>query len=383
MSRSASTIRAAVAFWALYGATAWGSNEQPLSKGGLQTGGSTQTGGSSGMGTGGSAPTGGQGGTNTILPPGGSGGDAGPGAGSGGSGGSGGRSVTEECATTKATATDMTMVVPADIIFAIDSSGSMDEEIVFVQTFMNTFSQQISAAGVDARVILLGDPEAICIGAPLGTGQCPDDSNPPAYLHVPVEVGSNDGLNIFIDSYPEWQAHLRPNASKSFVIVTDDDATDEPNNSAAVFQANVAALDPVMFARWTFNGVYCFTECEDAAAIGEVYVDLVAATMGVGGDLCLQDFQPVFNRLAQQIITTSGTEITCEWAFPARPMGQTFSADLVAVERSAGGTRMPLVRVGSAADCTQGGWYFDSDFNPTKIVACPSTCTDLQGQMGG
>jgi hypothetical protein len=40
-----------------------------------------------------------------------------------------GRSVTPECASTGATATDVTTVVPADIIFAIDSSGSMDEEI--------------------------------------------------------------------------------------------------------------------------------------------------------------------------------------------------------------------------------------------------------------
>jgi hypothetical protein len=51
--------------------------------------------------------------------------------------------------------------VPADIIFAIDSSGSMDEEIAFVQTHMNAFSQQIVAAGIDARVILIGDPGAI------------------------------------------------------------------------------------------------------------------------------------------------------------------------------------------------------------------------------
>jgi Mg-chelatase subunit ChlD len=35
---------------------------------------------------------------------------------------------------------------PADIIFALDNSGSMDEEAAFVQQNMNAFSDQIVAA---------------------------------------------------------------------------------------------------------------------------------------------------------------------------------------------------------------------------------------------
>jgi hypothetical protein len=300
-----------------------------------------------------------------------------------GSMGVGGRMVTRDCAASMATATDMTTVVPADIVFAIDSSRSMNEEIVFVQTFMQEFSAQIAAAGIDARVILLGDPSAICIGAPLGSGQCPDDSNPPSYIHVDQGVDSNDGLNVLIDSYPNWSQHLRPEASKSFVIVTDDDATDAPYDSSEAFMTALTALDPTMFQKFTFNGVYCFTDCEQAAAIGSVYVDLVAMTQGIGGDLCLQDFQPVFDRLAEQIVMTSGSEITCEWPFPAPPTGQSFVADLVGVERTVGGVRTPLVRVNSEAECALGGFYFDSLFNPTRLIACPTTCAELQGQVGG
>jgi hypothetical protein len=107
-------------------------------------------------------------------------------------------------------------------------------------------------------------------------------------------------------------------------------------------------------------------------------------TMGIAGDLCLQDFQPVFDRLAEQIITMSGSEITCEWALPPAPTGKTFAGDLVAVERSVmGATGMPLTRVNSEAECAQGGWYFDSALNPSKILACPNTCMELQGQTGG
>jgi hypothetical protein len=313
----------------------------------------------------------------------GSGGAAGAEA-TGGAGGQAGRMVTEECAASKATATDMTVVVPADIIFAIDSSTSMDDEIVLVQTFMNAFSQQIAAAGVDPRVILIGDPEAICIGAPLGNGTCPADSNLPTYVHVEADVGSRDALNVILSTFPTWQQHLRPNASKSFVVVTDDDATDAPNDSAATFAANLTALDPAMFATWSMNGVYCFSDCEQAAAVGTVYQELVTMTQGIGGDLCLQDFQPVFDKLAEQIVMMSGSEITCEWELPAAPTGQSFAGDLVAVSRSAmGAMPTPLTRVNSLAECAAGGWYFDSALNPSKIVACPTTCTELQGQTGG
>jgi hypothetical protein len=166
--------------------------------------------------------------------------------------------------------------------------------------------------------------------------------------------------------------------------VTDDDATDAPNDTAATFLANLTALDPAMFAKWTFNGVYCFSDCDQAAAIGTVYDELVTQTMGIAGDLCLQDFQPVFDRLAEQIITMSGSEITCEWELPAAPTGQSFAGDLVAVSRSAmGAMPTPLTRVNSLAECAAGGWYFDSALNPSKIVACPTTCTELQGQTGG
>ncbi|MET0595596.1 MAG: vWA domain-containing protein [Polyangiaceae bacterium] len=348
-------------------------------------GGSGATGGA-GPGSGGSGGTFGTGGNatgGTTIDPGGGGRlDAG-GQDVQGDTSDGGRMIDPGCAATQTKADDVTKVVPADIIFAIDSSGSMDAEIGFVQAQMNAFSQQITASGIDVRVILIGDPSAICIGAPLGSGTCPNDTKLPNYIHIPTEVGSNDALNVIIQTYPQWRQYLRADASKSLVVVTDDDATDRPNNSAATFRANFTALDPTMLAKWTMNGVYCFTDCPEAADIGHVYVDLVAQTMGVGGDLCLQNFKPVFDALATKIITTSGTKLTCDWALPPAPMGKTFAGDLVQVRRSNDGGANAINKVATSADCAQGGWYFDNNFNPTRILACPSTCMQLQSQPGG
>lgn len=335
------------------------------------------------------------------------------GAGGGAGDGAAGRTVTENCATSKATAMDITTVRPADIIFAIDSSQSMSEEIEFTQMHMNAFSQQISASGIDVHVILIANETGqrpVCIGAPLGSGTCPGDSKAPNYVHIPAPVGSHDALDQIIDTFPMYRQYLRPEATKAFVVITDDDAPlpgmttgaggaggatggggkgfpggDAPRiYTAQGFVDEVTALDPTLFKEWTMNGVYCFTDCPGtAAAVGQVYIDLVARTMGIGGDLCLQDFQPVFDRLAKQIITNAGSTIACEWELPAAPAGQSFSRDLVKVDRSTSAGTTPLSQVATEADCGAGGWHLDNLLNPTKIVACPNTCMEMQNQSGG
>lgn len=288
---------------------------------------------------------------------------------------------------------------PADIILAVDNSGSMDEEIVFVREQLNAFSQQIVASGVDVRIILISAPlggpteprnifdddddedNGICIAAPLGSGTCPADSKAPGYFHVPQEVSSHDALNLFIQYFPMYQAQLRPNATKTFVVVTDDNAEDGPNNSAAAFTQSVAGLPGGFFASWSLAGIYCFTECPDAAEIGTVYNELVMQTKGVAGDLCLQDFAPVFDRLAKAVISNSGLD--CEWNIPAPPAGQTFNRQQVNVQYTKqGAAAQPVLQVSGAAACgVRSGWYYDSEQAPKRILACPATCSELQNDL--
>jgi hypothetical protein len=344
-------------------------------------------------------PGGGTSGTGDIDNPGmsGSGGAAGT-AGLGGagvgaiSGTTGNVPIGDGCAAISETATNQ--LQPADIIFAIDNSGSMDEEIVFVREQLNRFSQLITDSGIDVRIIVISaaigmqDPDSdgdsdeqdngVCIDAPLGSGSCPDDSLAPRYVHVAEEVGSSDALNLFVDTFPRWRDQLRPNATKTFVVVTDDDASDEPLNSASAFTSAITALDP-QFASFTFSGIYCFSECPDAAEIGRVYIDLVAQTMGVGGDLCLQDFAPVFDDLADAVIGAS--QLDCEWDIPAPPPGETLDPSLVNVQYtpSSSGVEETVVNHDNGGACAGGeGWHYDNNTAPTRVIACPATCTRLQ-----
>ena len=53
----------------------------------------------------------------------------------------------------------------ADIIIAIDTSGSMGDETTFVRQKMNGFSQQIIDSGVDVRVVMLAESQLFSVVA--------------------------------------------------------------------------------------------------------------------------------------------------------------------------------------------------------------------------
>ncbi|MET0594368.1 MAG: vWA domain-containing protein [Polyangiaceae bacterium] len=280
---------------------------------------------------------------------------------------------------------------PADIIWVVDNSGSMTAEAQAVQDNMNIFAKQIVASGIDVRVTLLSNPQTIilgipigngiCVGAPLGSGKCPDDSLHPNYLHLNVNVGSWDALNLIVNNFQAYKSMLRPNASKTFVVVTDDEATAAPNNSAAAFTQAIQALDPVLFQKFTFSGVYCTQACLNCSAVGNVYDALRKQTGGVVGDMCITDFAPVFKALAEAVIT--GSKLECDWAIPPPPMGQMFDPKLVNVLYTQGGTTpRDLFKVPTAADCdAQGGWYYDDNAKPTRVISCPATCTEIQADI--
>jgi hypothetical protein len=277
---------------------------------------------------------------------------------------------------------------PADIIFALDNSGSMDEEAGFVQENMNSFSQQIVDAAVDVRVVVISsypdEDNGICIDAPLGGGGCPrTDTKLPSFLHVNEKVSSNDALELVIEKFPDYRQILRPEAQKHVVVVTDD----ESDLPAARARAEILALAPPLFDGFVFHGIFAFSEgegdqCEDLASDeGREYEKLVADTGGVSGDLCLQDFKPVFDRLAQAVVGSS--RLACHWAIPAPNASEGVDPKLTNVlYRPGGASGIGIPRARSVDDCaaaTDGwAWYYDDEVRPTTISMCPTACDTIQ-----
>lgn len=288
----------------------------------------------------------------------------------------------EECA---AVAEDAELIpVPADIIFVVDNSGSMNFEAGEIQARMNDFSNQIIASGVDVHVILISsypnDGNGICIDPPLGLGGCPDlDDNPPIFTHVDERIASNNAWELLLATHDQWAGAIRPDATKHLVAITDDTS----NMEWTEFDFSFRALDP-SYEGYIHHSVVCHSNCPSAAGIGEQYITLSNTTGGVAADLCDQDFQAVFDVLSTEVI--GGSQLACEFDIPAPPEGMEFDPDAVNLEFDDGmGGIIQIGRVDSAADCPDvvDGWYYDNPGDPTMIVMCPQTCIRLQDSASG
>lgn len=359
-------------------------------------------GGDGGGGQGGSS--GGAAGSGIVVQ-----GGSGQGGGFGGIPGAGGSGGIEECAALSSEAS--ADLQPADIILAVDTSGSMDQEIQQVQQNLNNFASIITNSGIDVHVVMIADA-SMCIPAPLGSGQCNGaDQKLPAYQHVVHTVNSTDALQVILSTYPEWKGSLRPGALKTIAVVSDDNS----DMGAADFKAQLLALDGT-FTGFKFDAIVslidpssiqftclncafqgmlscnnCAEKCCDKmlgctplpADKGQVYLDLVQQTGGIVGDLCIQDFGPVFQDMATGIVQSA--QLSCEYDIPPPPQGETLDPKKVNVNYTpAGQATMPILFVEKAADCgSKGGWYYDNPAAPTKIIMCPTTCDVLKADSTG
>ena len=164
----------------------------------------------------------------------------------------------EACADAEAEAT--LVKKPADIIIAVDTSGSMGGEADAVEARLNNdLATILDGADVDYRIILVADfppvddghPDTdpvLCIGAPLAPQDCSDPAsllqkpkNGPNFYHYDVHVNSVDALQILSREFNDplgdegtvsgpgqyeggWGTLLRPDSQKHFIVISDDDA---------------------------------------------------------------------------------------------------------------------------------------------------------------
>jgi hypothetical protein len=280
-----------------------------------------------------------------------------------------------------------------DLILAVDTSGSMAEEVAQLEQTLNNVASYLGAASVRANVVVIADA-SLCIPAPLGSGACPGDEALPDYRHVTQTVGSTNALDLILATHPQWEPSLQADAARAFMVVTDDDA----DLTAGGFTAQLEALDPRLVGfrfyaiaadqapdciSCSFNCPGCTNSCCDQAALctplaaseGTVYKQLVAATGGVFRNQCEQMFVPHMDAIGQGLIAQAG--IACSYTLPADPGGNPIDPAFVNVAHGpVAGPDTPLAYATDAAGCAAvDGWYFDDPAQPTAITLCPDACT--------
>jgi Putative metal-binding motif len=157
-----------------------------------------------------------------------------------------------ECVETFLVGTD-NQIRPVDIIWAIDSSGSMQAEMATVETEINDFATTLAGSGSSTRLHLLADRGngnfEICVNAPLGGVACAD--NAPQFRQYDTNGGpntngnspmvhSNNPLGRIMQQSPVWIPRLQANSHLAF-IVTSDDNGDDPGFAEAAADLGAVA----------------------------------------------------------------------------------------------------------------------------------------------
>lgn len=337
-----------------------------------------------------------------------------PGAPGGGSTGGNPSGGADSCAGINAAAE--AKLLPVDIIWAIDDSGSMIPSFPAIHAALNRFSSDIAAAGIDAHIVLLAG-QGICVPAPLGSGQCGSgggigggglgggliapprapDSKAPNFLHLGTPFGYSAGMGVILDNFPHYKQMLRPNA-RTHLVLTEDGAP--PMAAAAVVdhvegRRGATAAGPwspaLRPATWTFNGVVCKSglgggACLTAFQVPATTLSLIESTGGVLADLSqagaagADPFASLLQALAAKVIV--GAELSCEYDIPPAPAGQAFDRNLVNVLYSQDTQPEKLIPRAPAACDANSTWRYDNDTQPSKIVLCPAACSEVRARQG-
>ena len=285
---------------------------------------------------------------------------------------------------------------PVDIIWAIDTSGSMDAEAAILQSQLNAFVSYFDSVSLDYRVVLIGDtgPNGenidVCVPAPLSGGGCPE-ADGPRYRRVREWVDSTNALEVINATWDSFSDFLRPDAIKHIIVVSDD----ESSQNAAWFRSRMESRLP---GGVKFHSIVSLTETEscflficdtigcsgpngDAEARGSTYITLSNDTGGIAASICDAEWTPIFAQIADGVVRGAG--LACSYEIPAAPFGEiVFESVRVEYIAPDGGSRTPLSRVDNAAACTAAGeWYYDNNASPTRVELCPAACGDLDGAV--
>jgi hypothetical protein len=269
-------------------------------------------------------------------------------------------------------------VAPVDIIWIIDSSGSMENDARTVQTNLDAFATYIAGAGIDFHLVVVSDMGFVTPSTRFMT-------EPERFRWVNWDVDSSKVFESALGQFPMYSAFLRADATTHMVGVTDD----EDDISSGSFIPMMTALigHPFTFhaiagTAGPFPGVACTRGFVPAAAVGDEYFAAARATGGLEFSICTEDWTGLFATLAMTVAVS--TTIPCVFELPPPPAGMSFDPTLVNVEHTPdGGATTTFRGAGSEGGCGgEQAWYYDDPAMPTQIRLCPAACTAVT-TMGG
>lgn len=320
---------------------------------------------------------------------------------------------------------------PVDVVFVVDNSGSMSEEIAAIRENINRdFAEIVAQSGVDYRVVMISrfglDGTGLCIAPPLSGAPCASGlaaAQSAVFHHYDQEIGSEDAFCQLLATFDRpdatglapqgWQSWLRKDAHKALVVITDDSARcqymlgeqpvafGQPNGDAYAdalsfhsallarsgehfgvppdvkYQffsiVGLAQNTPVTEPYFPHDGLVAKT-CDTAPSVGASYQALSIVTDALRYPVCEgRSFDAVFRALASSVIQASKRD--CVFELPDAPEWSVIDTRTVNLEfHPSDGPARRFTQVDSGAECEGEGSFYIRD----RIELCPGACRVVQ-----
>ena len=163
----------------------------------------------------------------------------------------------------------------ADIVFLIDTSGSMGDAIAGVKANVTDFATQLAASSVDYRLGLVQFGQSASSGDPRlinGGSLTADTTQFATWVNGLTATGGTEPAFLALRTAAQQMA-FRPGAQKIFILITDEDS-DDRNKAATIdlLQANSITVHvAAQCTSGTSQGDFCDDTSVRAATGGELF----------------------------------------------------------------------------------------------------------------
>jgi hypothetical protein len=317
---------------------------------------------------------------------------------------------------------------PLDLFIMLDQSGSMSDSVsgggtkwTAVTGALNTFVHQPGLDGISVGIQYFGQPAS---GGTCSTLFCQTDADCGASACGPCianacigAVGSIGGDSCTAADYAQADVEIAPLPGVASMISSSMSAhsptTNTPTSAALQGAINHAtawgqshAGDAVVVVLATDGDP---TECDTSMA----NIDAIAAAgaaqtpkiltfvIGVGASLSnLNGIAAAGGTTSAFLVDTSANvnqqflaamnairnaALGCQYQIPMPVSGAPDygAVNVVYTPGSGGPETFPYVMNQASCPASGNGWYYDDPANPTQILLCPSTCSEVQADQAG
>ena len=290
------------------------------------------------------------------------------------------------CGTVKEEAT----YSPVDMFIMFDKSSSMaGTKWNAAKAGLGTYVKSADAVGLHVALNFFPRaPDAtpscdqpIYAKARVAFGDLPANADP---IITAINAETPDGFNTPI--YPALggaiigagaEAKGRPGDKAAVLLVTDGEPVGPATTCGGVNPEDPAVV--ASLAKTGFDSFKISTFVIGLPGANPTVANQIAAGGGTTSAILITDPTKIETEFAAALAAVRGKALGCEFPLPAKVTGGEFSTGLVNVQYTKGdGTTVELYKT---TDCSKGGWAYDSDTAPTKIVLCPSTCDEVHADL--